>query len=116
MVDNQIARLPHTESDDQIRLKVYEAIYGHASLRSYLPKNSLAFKQGGNDTGKELTVGLSGKSFPRGPHPIQILVRNGNVALIGMVNSASHRQIADRQAKSVAGVSTVETYLKTARR
>ncbi len=106
-VENQIEVLPPSLDDDEIRLGVFRAIYGHPSLSQYLPKGSKTGAFGGN-----LAVSVDGEFFPRGPHPIQILVKSGDVALIGRVSSASHRQIADTQAKSVPGVSSVETYLR----
>ncbi|HUV12435.1 MAG TPA: ABC transporter substrate binding protein [Acidobacteriota bacterium] len=106
-VDNQIEVLPPSLDDDEIRVEVFKAIYGHPSLKQYLPEGSKAGAFGDN-----VAVSVDGEFFPRGPHPIQILVKGGNVALIGRVSSASHRQIADTQAKSVPGVSSVETYLR----
>ncbi len=106
-VDNQIEVLPPSQNDDEIRVGVFRAIYGHPSLSRYLPKSSKAGAFEGS-----VAVSVDGEFFPRGPHPIQILVKRGDVALIGRVSSASHRQIADTQAKSVPGVSSVETYLR----
>jgi sulfur carrier protein ThiS len=108
-VDNQIEVLPPSQTDDEIRVEVFRAIYGHPSLSQYLPKGSKAGAFEGN-----VAVSVGGEFFPRGPHPIQILVKSGDVALIGRVSSVSHRQIADTQAKTVPGVSSVETYLRVA--
>jgi ABC-type uncharacterized transport system substrate-binding protein len=110
-VDNQIEVLPPSQNDDEIRVGVFRAIYGHPSLSRYLPKSSKAGAFEGS-----VAVSVDGEFFPRGPHPIQILVKRGDVALIGRVSSASHRQIADTQAKSVPGVSSVETYLRVVSR
>lgn len=109
IVENQIEVLPPSLDDDEIRVEVFKAIYGHPSLKEYLPKDSKAGAFGDN-----IAVSVDGEFFPRGPHPIQILVKSGNVALIGRVSSPSHRQIADTQAKSVPGVNSVETYLRVA--
>ncbi len=101
-VENQIELLPSSRKDDEIRVNVFKAIYGHGALQSYLPP-------GGR--GAE-TVGVESSSLPSGPHPILILVKNGNVALIGEVSSPSHRTAAEVQARSVTGVLSLENYLK----
>jgi hypothetical protein len=109
IVDNQIEVLPPSLDDDEIRMGVFRAIYGHPALKQYLPKGSKAGAFGDN-----IAVSVDGEFFPRGPHPIQILVKGGDVALIGRVSSASHRNTADTQAKLVPGVNSVETYLRVA--
>jgi hypothetical protein len=109
IVANQIEVLPPSLDDDEIRVGVFRAIYGHPTLKQYLPKGSKAGAFGDN-----IAVSVDGEFFPRGPHPIQILVKGGDVALIGRVSSASHRKTADTQAKLVPGVNSVETYLRVA--
>ena len=101
-VDNQIEVLPASRRDNDLRVGVFTAIYGHQTLKKYLPGR----------TASAGTVGVDSRSLPRGPHPILILVRNGNVALIGQVSSGSHRQIAEKEARKVAGVTSIENYLK----
>jgi osmotically-inducible protein OsmY len=97
-VDNQIEILPDSQRDNEIRVGVYKSIYGHPSLKSYNP--------GGG------SAGVDSGSLPRGPHPILILVKNRNVALIGQVSSDSHRRTAEIQARTISGVGLVENYLK----
>lgn len=101
-VDNQLEVLPASQRDNNLRVGVFAAVYGHPELKSYHPGNSETVHE----------IGLDIKSLPRGPHPILILVKNGNVALIGQVSSIAHRQKAEIQARSVAGVASVENYLK----
>ena len=101
-VENQIEVLPASGRDNDIRVGVFGAVYGHPALRTYLP--------GGSSAGYK--VGVDSKSLPRGPHPILILVKNGNVALIGQVSSSTHRKTAEDQARSVSDVVSLENYLK----
>jgi len=83
-VDNQIEVMPLSPNDDRIRLAVYRAIYGQATLQRY---------------------GL--QSVP----PIHIIVKNGNVALEGVVSNEGDKNIANIQAKSVPGVFNVTNNL-----
>jgi hyperosmotically inducible protein len=84
-VDNQIEVLPLSPNDDRIRLAVYRAIYSQPSLQRY---------------------GL--QAVP----PIHIIVKNGNVALEGVVANSGDKNIAGIQAKSVPGVFSVANNLQ----
>jgi hyperosmotically inducible protein len=110
-VDNQIEVLPTSMMDDRIRGAVYNRIYTQPALRRYnanqgtnrqaiAPGPSVARMAGG------ITV-----DPPRGFNAIHIIVKNGNVALYGIVDSQSDAAIADMQAKSTPGVFSVENYL-----
>ena len=76
-VDNQIEVLPNSPNDDRIRRAVYRAIYSHPTLDRY---------------------GLA--SVPS----IHIIVKNGNVALEGVVDNESDRNLATIKAKEVPGI------------
>ena len=84
-VVNQIEVLPTSPNDDRIRLAVYRAIYGHTALNRYALQ-----------------------AVP----PVHIVVKNGNVALEGVVNNESDKNIANLQANSVAGVFSVKNNLR----
>ena len=84
-VDNQIHVLPASFFDDQIRIATYRAIYGYPALRRY-------------------AIG----SNP----PIRIIVDNGNVRLIGYVDSQMDKQIAYMRASSVPGTFSVSDELR----
>jgi hyperosmotically inducible protein len=84
-VDNQIEVLPLSPNDDRIRLAVYRAIYSQPALQRY---------------------GL--QAVP----PIHIIVKNGNVALEGVVANSADKNIAGIQAKSVPGVFSVTNNLQ----
>jgi osmotically-inducible protein OsmY len=109
-VANRIEILPRSVSDDRLRIGTYAALYGHPELSRYLPSRLSRLSRGAN-----LNVSLQDPDFPQGPHPIQILVKRGHVALIGSVSSESHRKLAESQTRSVAGVASVENYLKLQR-
>jgi hyperosmotically inducible protein len=88
-VENQIQVLPLSSSDDQIRLAVYRAIYGHPGLDRY---------------------GL--QAVP----PIHIIVANGNVTLEGVVNSQADKDLSNIRASTVSGVFKVANNLQVEKR
>jgi len=86
VVDN-INVLPTSPMDDEIRLRVARAIYGHNTLSRYA-----------NDPQK----------------PIRIIVDNGHVTLYGVVDSQMDKQLAETQARSVPNVFSVDDKLMVA--
>ncbi len=87
-VINNIEVLPLSTMDDQIRLAEYRAIYSTPGLDRY---------------------GL--QAVP----PIHIIVKNGNVALEGVVATEADRNLAGIKAKSVPNVFSVENHLAVER-
>src|ERR1700745_1447350 len=84
-VDNQIEVLPPSSMDDQLRRRLYRAIYGFPSLQRY----SLGVQQ-----------------------PIRIIVKSGRVTLEGVVDSEADKNTAGIRAKSVPGTFTVTNNLQ----
>jgi len=84
-VINNIEVLPTSINDDRIRRDVYRAIYGNSVLSQY-----------------QL----------RAVPPIHIIVKNGHVALEGVVARAMDKQVAGVQTNSVSGVFSVENNLR----
>ena len=83
VVDN-IEVAPTSIFDDELRMKVYRAIYGAPTLQRY-------------------------EMDPQ--KPIRIVVENGHVTLYGVVDSAMDKQIAGTQAGNVPGVFSVDNQL-----
>jgi hyperosmotically inducible protein len=88
-VDNQIEVLPLSPMDDQIRRAEYRAIYSEPSLNLY---------------------GM--QAVP----PIHIIVDNGKVTLVGVVDNATDKNIAGVRANAVPGVFSVTNNLQVASR
>lgn len=84
-VDNEIRVLPFSPMDHQIRMAEYRAIYGFPPLQRYAM---------GTYAG------------------IRIIVDNGHVKLVGVVNSAADKQMAYLRANSVPNVFSVENDLQ----
>ena len=84
-VDNQIEVLPVSPNDDRIRLATYRAIYSKAPLQRY-------------------QLG----AVP----PIHIIVKNGNIALEGVVANEGDKNLAGIAAKGVHGAFGVTNSLR----
>ena len=52
---------------------------------------------------------------PVGIYPIHIIVKNGRTKLLGVVDNATDRQLAEVRAREVTGVFEVENSLTVAR-
>jgi hyperosmotically inducible periplasmic protein len=83
-VENRIEVLPTSGNDDRIRRDVFNAIYRYAPLQHY-------------------GVGSN--------RPIRIIVNHGNVALEGVVDRESDKNMAGLRANGVPGVFSVRNNL-----
>jgi hyperosmotically inducible protein len=84
-VDNQIEVLPLSPNDDRIRIAVYRAIFGRPELQRY---------------------GMG--AVPS----IHIIVKNGNVTLVGVVDREMDKNVAGIAANGVPGVFKVTNELQ----
>jgi len=84
-VKNEIEVLPPSPADDRIRRAVYHAVYGNPTLERYALQ-----------------------AVP----PIHIIVKNGNVTLVGVVASEADKNIAGLKANGVSGVFGVTNNLQ----
>jgi len=88
-VNNQIQVLPLSPADDRIRIAEFRAIYGQAPLDRYALQ-----------------------AVP----PIHILVDNGKVTLVGVVNNQGDKDMANVRANTVPGVFSVTNNLQVENR
>ena len=86
-VINDIEVLPPSPMDDRIRRAEFRAIYGFDGLSRY-----------------------AGGAVPS----IHIIVKGGHVTLVGVVDNATDKNIAEIQAKGVPGVFSVDNQLQVA--
>jgi hyperosmotically inducible protein len=84
-VDNKIEVLPLSPMDDQLRRAAYRAVYGEPSLNRYAMQ-----------------------AVP----PIHIIVENGKVTLVGVVDSAADKNLAGIRVNGVSGVFSVTNNLQ----
>ena len=111
-VDNQIEVLPNSPNDDRIRAAVYNRIYTQPALAKYnANQGSLARAMGPGGRSTSLMAGGITNDPPIGFHAIHIIVKNGNVALYGVVNNEMDKTIAGMQANSAPGAFSVDNDL-----
>ena len=103
-VRNAIEQLPPAQNDDELRWKVYYAIYTDPFLSRYAPGG--AFLWGHRHNAGPFS-GIGGAGFegmePAGNYPIHIIVRGGRVTLMGVVDNEGDKNIANQKAHGVSG-------------
>jgi hyperosmotically inducible periplasmic protein len=108
-VANKIEVLPASQNDDRIRWATFYRIYTDDFLSRYAPG-------GEQEVLRELR---DERQFPGmqpiGIYPIHIIVKGGRTRLLGGVDSAADRQIAEVRAREVTGVFEVENGLTVTR-
>jgi hyperosmotically inducible periplasmic protein len=111
-VDNQVEVLPNSPNDDRIRAAVYSRIYTQAALRKYnANQGSLAQAMGPGGRSMGVMAGGITNNPPIGFHAINIIVKNGNVTLYGVVNNEMDKTIAGMQANAAPGAFSVDNDL-----
>jgi hyperosmotically inducible protein len=84
-VDNKIQVLPVSFFDNGLRARLYRTIYGYGPLRRY-------------------AMGVN--------KPIRIIVENGHVTLLGVVDNEMDKNLAGIRANGVPGAFSVDNQLK----
>lgn len=108
-VENRIEVLPNSPNDDRIRGAVYKNIYTFAALQKY--SGSRGMGRGGPSVAR-MAGGITNDP-PMGYHGINIIVKNGNVILYGVVINSSDSAMAEMKANGTPGVFSVENGLVT---
>ena len=104
-VSNRIEVLPVSPNDDRIRWATFYRIYTDDFLSRYAPG-------GAQQVWREIR---DERHFPGmqpvGVYPIHIVVKNGRTMLVGVVDNATDRRLAEVRAREVTGVFEVENSL-----
>ena len=108
-VANKIQELPTSQYDDRIRWATFYRIYTDDFLSRYAPGGVHGVLRELSD--EQRFPGMQ----PVGTYPIHIIVKNGRTMLLGSVDSAVDRQIAEVRAREVTGVFEVENGLSVVR-
>jgi ActR/RegA family two-component response regulator len=108
-VGNKIEVLPTSQNDHRIRWATYYRIYSDDFLSRYAPGGVYGVLQELRD--ERHFPGMQ----PVGRYPIHIIVKNGRTMLLGIVDHASDRLLAEVRAREVTGVFEVENSLIVAR-
>ena len=111
-VINKIEELPPNQNDDQIRWATYYKIYRDPFLSRYAPGGGLLW---GHRHAYGGPFSPSGGAFPgmepAGDYPIHIIVHNGRVMLLGVVDNESDKTVAGLRAREVPGTFNVDNQL-----
>jgi len=108
-VQDNVEQLPRSQMDDQTRWREYYAIYSDPFLSKYAPGAAMLWGHRHRFGG---FAGIWGDGFePAGNYPIHIIVKNGRVSLMGVVDSDSDRTIAEMKARGVPGTFEVKNEL-----
>jgi hyperosmotically inducible protein len=109
-VANKIEVLPTSLNDDRIRWATFYRIYTDDFLSRYAPGGPYGVLRELRD--QRRFPGMQ----PVGTYPIHIVVKNGRTMLLGVVDNATDRRLAEVRAREVTGVFSVENDLDVAGR
>lgn len=122
-IDNQIEVLPLSPNDDQIRWGVFRAIYRDPFFQRYAPGGGFYGRGYSRRAGGAFFGGPfeswnrpAGTLEPLGAFPIHIVVKNGNVLLVGVVDNKTDSDRANLLANGVPGVFSVKNMLEVDRK
>src|SRR5215471_7744964 len=111
-VVNKIEELPPIQSDDQIRWAVYYKVYRDPFLSRYAPGGGLLWGHRHAYGGPFSPYGGAFPGMePAGDYPIHIIVKNGRVMLLGVVDNESDKTVAGLRVREVSGTFEVENQL-----
>jgi len=108
-VANKTEVLPASQNDDRIRWATFYRIYTDDFLSRYAPGGVHGALRELRD--QQLFPGMQ----PIGVYPIHIIVKGGRTMLLGAVDTAADRQLAEVRAREVTGVFEVQNSLAVAR-
>ena len=111
-VINQIEELPASTNDDELRWKLYYKIYRDPFLSRYAPGGGMLW---GHRHGFGGFSTFDSPAFPgmepAGDYPIHIIVKNGRVSILGVVDNATDKSVVTMRAREVPGTFAVENNL-----
>jgi hypothetical protein len=109
-VANKLEVLPASFNDDRIRQATFYNIYTDSFLSRYTSGGARAAAYEAIEFGR-----FPGRQ-PFGTYPIHIIVKGGRTTLLGAVDSAADKQIAEVRAREVTGTFGVENELIVAKK
>jgi osmotically-inducible protein OsmY len=113
-VKNQIEELPVSFNDDELRWSAYYAIYRDPFLSRYAPGGGVLWGHRHPFLGRGL-MPLGPSRFPgmepAGDYPIHIVVKQGRITLLGVVDSEADKTMAGMKAREVPGSFGVDNEL-----
>jgi len=113
LVVNQVEDLPASMNDDGLRWRVYYSIYNDPFLSRYAPGGGLLWGRRFAYSGPFSP--MNGGPFlayeAAGDYPIHIILKNGRITLLGVVDNESDKTVAGMRAREVAGSFGVDNQL-----
>ena len=112
-VIDKIEELPISPFDDDLRWKTYYAIYRDPFLSRYAPGGGVLwghrhrFGTGFHAMSPSRFPGME----PLGDYPLHIIVNQGKITLLGVVDTESDKTVAGIRARGVPGAFAVENQL-----
>ena len=112
-VIDKVEELPVSPNDDDLRWKTYYGIYRDPFLSRYAPGGGALwghrhpFDAAFHPLGPARFPGME----PLGDYPIHIIVKNGKITLLGVVDSEADKTVAGMRAREVPGSFGVENEL-----
>jgi BON domain-containing protein len=111
-VVNKIEELPPNQFDDQIRWATYYKIYRDPFLSRYAPGGGLLWGHRHAYGGPFSPYGGAFPGMePAGDYPIHIIVQNGRVMLLGVVDNENDKTVAGLRSREVPGTFDVDNQL-----
>ena len=111
-VVNHIEELPPNTMDDEIRWATYYKIYRDPFLARYAPGGGMLWGHRHAYGGPFRPYGGAFPGLePAGDYPIHIIVKNGRVTLLGIVDTESDKTVAGLRAREVPGAFGVDNQL-----
>jgi hypothetical protein len=112
-INDHVETLPVSANDDTVRWHAYYAIYEDPFLARYAPGGGVLW--GHRHLVPDYFLPLGPKRFPgtepAGDYPIHIIVKNGRITLLGVVDSDSDKDAAAFRAREVHGAFGVDNEL-----
>jgi hyperosmotically inducible periplasmic protein len=112
-VNDEVEVLPTSINDDNLRWQTYYAIYRDPFLSRYAPGGGLLWGHRHAFPGTFMALGPSrfAGTEPAGDYPIHIIVKNGRITLLGVVDSDNDKTLAGMRARGVHGAFGVDNEL-----
>lgn len=107
-VVNDIEELPTSLNDDRIRRDAFAAIYTDDFLSRYAPGGAMQARYDAIQFSR--WPGMQ----PLGTYAMHIVVKGGRITLVGVVDNAADRQVAEVRTRQIPGVFGVENELLVA--
>jgi hyperosmotically inducible periplasmic protein len=103
-INDHVEELPASFTDDNLRWQTYYAIYRDPFLSRYAPGGGMLWGHR-HAFGQPALLPFGPSRFPgtepAGDYPIHIIVKNGRITLLGVVDTESDKTVAGMRARDV---------------